>query len=69
MKFQVNANENQSRIGAACQLPGNKFFHYGGCSPYNNTGYIIDLLNHDVESVSALRPRSNSSATYFDNSV
>ncbi|OMJ65086.1 hypothetical protein SteCoe_39390 [Stentor coeruleus] len=34
-EFEVNVNETQSSLGAACEIPGNKFFHYGGYSPYN----------------------------------
>ncbi|OMJ65007.1 hypothetical protein SteCoe_39865 [Stentor coeruleus] len=68
-EIQANINENQGSLGAACQLPGNKFFHYGGFDPYNTTGYIIDLIDYSLLSVPPLRVVNHASATYFEKEV
>lgn len=65
----INANENQGSLAAACQVPSNKLFYYGGYCPHLNTTYLIDLKTFHVEVLNKSRKRSLTAATYFKGSV
>lgn len=68
-QFELNVGENQGTIPAVCQIPGCKVFYYGGYDPHLDSGYIINLQDHNIELLPKLRGISYTHATYFNGEV